>query len=79
MAQGGGVAARADVVGALSLEVGAAATFIASQESGPGTMTGGARKWLWGGNRDGGWRGGTPLRGSLTFHKGSSDPGSKSR
>ena len=77
VAWSGGVAAQADVVGAVSLEVGATAAFIAGQESGSGMTTGGARNqgWDWTG---GGGRG-TLQRGSFIFHKGSSDLGSKSR
>lgn len=73
VARGGSVTAWADVVEAVSLKVGLAATVVTGQDSGPGSIMGGARHWIW----DGG--GGTLLRDIFTFHKGSSDPDSKSR
>ena len=69
------VAAEADVVGAVGFEMGLTATGVAGQDSGLGSMMGGAGDW--GGDRDGGR--GTLEVGSSTFHKGSSDLGSKSR
>ena len=74
---GGHVAARTNVVGAIGFEVSLTATLVAGKKSGVRAIMGGARNWLgdWGG--DGG--GGTLLSGSSTFHKGSSNPGSKSR
>ena len=71
------VAAETDVVGAVSFEMGTTAAGSAGQDSGLGVAMGGARYQVWGGNGHGGR--GTLKSGSSTFHKSSSDPGSKTR
>ena len=75
MPGGGSVASGTDVLWAVEFEVGSTAAGIAGEESGAGTSAGGASHWCW----DGGGGGGSSKVGRSTFHKGSSDPGSKSR
>ena len=70
-----GVASGTDVVGAVGLEVGVAATGVAGKDLGAWMMVGGASKW----HGDGGGGRGSSLKGRSTLHKGSRDSGSKSR
>ena len=84
VSRGCGVASETDVVWAVLFEVGATATGVAGQDSGVGTTTGGVSKWGWDRGRRGGCAagfvsGGGGEVGRSTLHKGSSDPGSKSR
>ena len=71
------MAAKTDVVWIVEFEVGTTATGVAGQDSGPRLMTGGASDGFWGRNGGGGRR--VLREGISTFHKGSSDLGSKSR
>ena len=75
MPRGCCVASKADVVWAVGFEVGTTATGVTGKDSGMGTTTGGASNW----GRDWGRGGGVSLDGRSTLHKGSRDPGSKSR
>ena len=75
MSGGGSVTSGTDVLRAVEFEMGAAAAGVAGQESGAGTTMGGASNWFGDGSG-----GGRSLKvGRSTLHKGSSDPGSKSR
>ena len=75
MPGGCSVAPRTDVVWAIEFKVGVATTGVAGKESGARTATGGASNWGWDGRRGGGGA----KDGRSTLHKGSRDPGSKSR
>ena len=74
----GNVASQANVVRAVNLEMGMTAIGVAGQWLGSGMRVGGVSKLDWGGCWDGDGRGRSPWRRSSTFHKGSSDSGSKS-
>ena len=76
MARGSGVTNGADVLGTVNLEVGVLSAGVTGKCPGVMLNTGGGNGNGSGGGGDGG---GTPLRGSSTFHKGSRDLGSKSR
>ena len=71
---GRSVTSCTDIVWAVEFEVGAATAGVAGKESGVGTTTGGVSD----GGRDGSRQGGSS-DGRSTLHKGSRDPGSKSR
>ena len=72
---GGGVTSGTDIVWAVKFEMGLTTTGIAEKESDVRAMTGEASDWGW--NRGG--QQGISADGRSTLHKGSRDPGSKSR